>query len=391
VFTALVAPEAFDWVWEHPILILAAAVLLPLPPRLDWTGLAGLDKGLSRIALAVLLVGAIFFTSQLMALAGEADTDLLQLFLMMLLTAIGLLLLPWRWAYVGLLLLMMLAQGGVSTLRTTLDGYRTRSYFGIYSVYDNQQEGTRLLVHGTTLHGKQSLTHPLQPTTYYGDTSGIGLALENAPAMFGPHARVGVVGLGAGTLACRHKPGQAWTFFEIDPAIVHYSQAGTFSFLKRCAPDARILLGDARLQLEAAAPHSFDVLAVDAFSSDAIPLHLLTDEAIAVYERALTPHGLLLIHVSNQYIDLEPVLAAIAAKRGLSARARLDVPSGQGLLTVPSDWVALARDPARLAQLAVHSGKLEWKPLKPARGEAWTDDHASVLPYIRWRNIMEKR
>ena len=391
VFTALVAPQVFDWVWEHPVLILAAAALLPLPERLDWTRLGGLDPAMSRIALGVLIVAAVFFSGQLLALVNDRDHALVQLFLVLLLTTIGLLLLPWRWTYVGLLLMMMVAQGGLSTIQQTLAGYRTRSYFGIYTVYDNQVEKTRLLVHGTTLHGKQSLEpgRRLEPTTYYGDTSGIGLALDQAPAMFGPHARVGVVGLGTGTLACRHKPGQSWTFFEIDPAVVRFSRDGTFSFLKTCAPDARIVVGDARLELARARPGSFDVLAIDAFSSDAIPLHLMTDEAVAVYERALSPQGLLMIHVSNNYIELEPVLAAIAARHRLHALVRLDAPSGE--LTVASSWVALTRDPTKLATLKAGSRKLEWRAIEPAQGDAWTDDHASVLPYIRWRNILGKR
>ena len=391
IFTALVAPVMFDWMWEHPILILAAALLVPLPPRLDWTRLAGLDKGLARLALAVLFVIAAFLCAQLMAIATDKGTEIPQLFLRMVLTAIGLLLLPWRWAFVALLLAMMVAQGGYSTIQETIAHHRTRSYFGIYSVYDNHQEQTRLLVHGTTLHGKQSLdpARRREPTTYYGDTSGVGLALDNAPALFGPRARIGVVGLGTGTLACRYKPGEAWTFFEIDPAVVRYSRQGTFSFLNTCAPDARIVLGDARLKLAAATSGSFDVLAIDAFSSDAIPLHLLTDEAFGVYERALRRDGLLLVHISNNYIELEPVLAAIAAKRGLAASVRLDVPSGE--LTVASSWVALSRDPGKLAQLQARSRKLEWRPLAPAQGPAWTDDHASVLPYIRWSNIVGKR
>lgn len=391
-FTALVAPEVFDWVWEHPILILAAAMLLPLPPQLAWTRIADLDKGMSRIALGVLVIAAIFFSTQLMAVADDKASDLLQLFLLLLLTGIGLLLLPWRWAYVGLLFLMMLAQGGVSTFRTSLDGHRTRSYFGIYSVYDNNVEHTRLLVHGTTLHGKQSLepARRREPTTYYGDTSGVGLAMDAAPALYGPHARIGVVGLGTGTLACRHRPGQSWTFFEIDPAIVRFSRQGTFSFLKTCAPDARIVLGDARLELEAIPPHSFDVLAVDAFSSDAIPLHLMTDEAFGVYERVLSANGLLLVHISNNYIELEPVLSAVAAKQGLRAMVRIDTPA-EGGLTVASSWVALARDPATLARMQATNRQSKWQALQPAQGPAWTDDHASVLPYIRWHNILGKR
>lgn len=389
-FTALAAPVVFDWVWEHPVLILASAMLLPLPVQLDWRRMAGLDRGMSWIALGVLLVIAGFVTLHLMSLVTDQENELLQLFLLMALTGFGLLLLPWRWAYVLLLAGVMLAQGGVTTIKASLEAQRTRSYFGIYNVYDNRVERTRLLAHGTTLHGKQSLdpARRREATTYYGDTSGVGLALEAAPRLFGLRARIGVVGLGSGTLACRHKPGQAWTIFEIDPAIVRYSRNGTFTFLQTCAPDARIVLGDARLELEKAPPQGFDVLAVDAFSSDAIPLHLLTDEAVGVYERALTPDGLLLIHISNRFIDLEPVLSAIAAKRGLVAAIRRDSPKGD--LTVASNWVVLARDPARLRDLRANSGGREWNALDPANGAAWTDDHASVLPYIRWGTILGK-
>lgn len=390
-FTALVAPVVFDWVWEHPVFLLAAAALIPMPARLNWTRLADLDPQLKRIALLVLLIAGTFFGWQLKEAVLEESSAVLQLFLLFLMTAVGMLLLPWRWAYVAMLLGLMLAQGGVTTLRGTLDGYRTRSYFGIYSVYDNHVEGTRLLVHGTTLHGKQPLDPKRQkePTTYYGDTSGVGLAMEAVPALYGPTARVGLVGLGAGTLACRHKPGQRWTIFEIDPVIVDYSRRGQFTYLNRCAPDARIVLGDARLQLEAMAPGSLDVLAVDAFSSDAIPLHLLTDEAVGVYERALSPRGLLVIHVSNQYIELEPVLSAIARKRGLHAWVRRDAPAGD--LTVASNWVILARDPTSFARVRALSRKLEWSRLDPAIGAAWTDDHASILPYIRWHKIVGRR
>ena len=388
VFTALVAPVVFDWVWEHPLLILAAAALLPLPERLDWTRMAGLDKGMKWTAVAVLVIVATFFAAQLMGMVDDQANPLVQVFLLLLLTGLGLLLFPWRVLYLALLLLLMFAQGGNSTLRGTLEGHRIRSYFGIYSVYDNHVEQTRLLVHGTTLHGKQSLepTRVREPTTYYGDTSGVGLALDAAPAMFGLHARVGIVGLGTGTLACRHKPGQSWTFFEIDPAIVRYSRKGSFTFLRTCAPDARIILGDARIELEALAPNSLDILAVDAFSSDAIPLHLMTDEAFGVYERVLGPRGVLLVHISNRNIELEPILSAVAAKRGLVARVRSDAPAGD--LTTPSKWVALSRDPSKLALIEARSRKLEWKPLMPSRGHAWTDDHASILPYIRWHNIL---
>src|SRR5690606_37883262 len=120
---------------------------------------------------------------------------------------------------------------------------------------------------------------------------------------------------GVGTLACYRRPGQVWTFFEIDPEVLEYSHRHEFTFLDRCAPDAPVIIGDARLRLESLPQDHFDILVVDAFSSDSIPLHLLTREAQRVYFRTLSPDGLLLIHISNRFIDLEPVLAALAREQ----------------------------------------------------------------------------
>jgi hypothetical protein len=149
------------------------------------------------------------------------------------------------------------------------------------------------------------------------------------------------------------------------------------------------VLGDARLELAKARPGSIDVLLVDAFSSDAIPLHLLTDEAIGVYLRALSPRGLLLVHISNRYIELEPVLSAAARERGLAAAIRNDNPADRTLLT-PSAWVALSRDPAQLRALAASRPDARWDKLAPPAPRVWTDDHASILPYVRWDRFLGK-
>jgi hypothetical protein len=147
------------------------------------------------------------------------------------------------------------------------------------------------------------------------------------------------------------------------------------------------VLGDARIELAKARPGSFDVLAVDAFSSDAIPLHLITDEAVGVYLRALSPRGVLLIHISNRYIKLEPVLAAIARHRGLTALVREDNPRDRELAS-PSSWVILTRDPGQLRALAAARPDAPLTKLDPPKGPIWTDDHASIMPYIRWENVV---
>jgi hypothetical protein len=305
---------------------------------------------------------------------------------------IGVLMVPWRTVFVLLMILLMLAQGGLETMDGTREGQRSRSYFGVYTVREDPSREVRMLTHGTTLHGQQS-TAPARrkdPATYYGPTSGVGLALSNSETLFGPHARIGVVGLGTGTLACYKRPGETWRFYEIDPVMLDYSRDGTFTYLADCAPDAAVVIGDARIELVREPKGSFDILAVDAFSSDAIPLHLMTDEAMGVYLDRLTPGGLLLVHISNRYIDLEPILAAVARRRGLTAMVRSDSPEPDGLLT-GSVWVLLTRDRARLAGLQQLSGEAKWHGLRNTGARVWTDDHASILPYVKWGNLMGPR
>ena len=388
-FTAIVAPVVFDWVWEHPILVMAAALLLPLPPLLQWRTIAGLDPGLARLAGWVLFAFAAFLAWLLLDVTTGAEPSIYRLFLTVLICGIGMMLLGWRHLYVGVLALLMLAQGGLGTIKASLEQMRTRSYFGIYTVREVPDLKLRMLAHGTTLHGQQS-TDPAkarEPMTYYGRRSGAGIALDLVPAMFGNEARVGVVGLGTGTLACYKRPGQRWTFFEIDRAVLDFSADGTFTFLRDCAPDAKVVIGDARLELGTVPPGSFDVLVIDAFSSDAIPLHLLTEEALGIYLRALSRDGVLLVHISNRYIRLEPVIAALARDHGLAARVRNDNPRNHRDLS-PSSWVALARDPVRLERLAKARPDEPWDDLGAVAASGWTDDHASILPYVKWDKLM---
>jgi hypothetical protein len=389
VFTALIAPVVFDWVWEHPLLIFAAALLMPLKPFYDWRRLPDLDPGLARIGAGVLVLTALFLAFRLLDLASVADPPLTRLWFTAGITLIGLLLVPWRLAFVTVLLLLMLAQGGIETASASLIGARTRSYFGIYTVRNYRSLHLRTLAHGTTLHGQQSTRKAFEcaPMTYYGPGSGAAITLTNAQKLFGREARIGVVGLGAGTLAAYYEPGEHWRFYEIDPAVLNLSLSRTFTYLTDCAHRPQVELGDARLELGKAPPGSFDVIAVDAFSSDAIPLHLLTDEAFGVYLRALSPRGVLLFHISNRYIELEPVLSAVASRRGLTARLRDDNPEDRTLLT-PSSWVLLTRDPSQLKALAEARPDAPWTQLMPPAPHVWTDDHASILPFIRWANLM---
>ena len=249
LFTALIAPVVFDWVWEHPLLVLAAAALLPSQQLIDLRRLPGVARELRWLLVLALFGLAAFFAWQLQALPFEQHANSQRGLLALGIALCGVLLAPWRIVFLGLLVLTMLAQGGVETIQASLEGQRTRSYFGIYTVRDYPEAKVRMLSHGTTLHGEQSTDQAKRrnPTTYYGPSSGIGLALTNAQALFGTEARIGIVGLGAGTLACYRRPGERWSFYEIDPAVVRYSQDRTFTYLADCAPDAKVILGDARL------------------------------------------------------------------------------------------------------------------------------------------------
>lgn len=394
MFTALFAPLLFDWVWEHPMLVLAAALLLPTASLFTIRRAGAQDPklllgaGLLLLAMALVLCWFIYQTTMY-----EGEFSQRQYLLTLSVGLIGVLISGWRWMIAILLAALMFAQGGWDTIDASREGLRTRSYFGVYTVRDYEESKMRTLAHGTTLHGKQSLDPKLSrmPLTYYGPGSGAGIGFANAEKLFGPGARLGVVGLGTGSLACYRRPGQVYTFFEIDPVVLDLSRDGTFTYMRDCAPTERVILGDARIELAALPKASFDVLAVDAFSSDAIPLHLMTDEAFGVYLDSLSPKGVLLVHISNRYIDLEPVLAAAVKRRGLHAALRDDRPGEKvASLFTPSSWVAITRDPAQLAALGTAAPAFAWRPLVPPAKRAWTDDHASILPQVRWDNILGK-
>jgi len=243
LFCAIVAPLVFDWAYEHPLLILAAAVLVPQFSLLPWpkrlTGILSFALPAAAFALSYASEAGLFGRDFRFAMIGSIVVSL-----------IALACLGRRWPFAASLAALMLSYGGWGTIAFSTQDSRTRSYFGIYEVSTRHDGSARVLTHGTTLHGIQNLEPGLEtvPTSYYARRSGVGLALSNADALFGAHPRIGVVGLGSGTLACYARPNQAWTFFEIDPAMVGVART-RFTFLSQCAPQVRMVLGDARLSL----------------------------------------------------------------------------------------------------------------------------------------------
>ena len=265
--------------------------------------------------------------------------------------------------------------------------YAERSFFGVSRVTREPSGQYHMLMHGTTLHGMQALVpaRRREPLTYFhrGGPLGQFFAAVDGPT---PRQAVAVVGLGAGSLACYGKPHQRWTFYEIDPTVLRIAaNPRYFTFLRDCPPKAFVVLGDARLTLVRAPDAAYDLIILDAYSSDAPPMHLITLDALRLYLTKLAPGGVLLFNISNRHLVLEPVLGAIARAAGLAARTRDDARvSDAERMTgkVESQWVAMAR---REEDLGVLRSDPLWKvPQAPPDLEPWTDNFASLLAAFRW-------
>jgi spermidine synthase len=240
-------------------------------------------------------------------------------------------------------------------------------------------DAMRVLSHGTIIHGKQFLEEDRRdwPTPYYGATSGVGLAILDSRARGA--LRVGVVGLGAGTLAAYGRSGDVFRFYDINPRVVELARS-EFSFLKDSPATVEVQLGDARLSLEREAPRNFDVLALDAFSSDAIPVHLLTVEAFRAYFRQLRSGGILAVHVSNRYLDLVPVVQRAAEALSLELR-EVDNYDDEPVGVYRSDWLLLSASPAAfegpLLREVAH--RVDADP----GVRLWTDDYSDLYHILK--------
>jgi hypothetical protein len=265
--------------------------------------------------------------------------------------------------------------------RATL--FTDRSFFGIYRV-TRSVGPAHILYHGSTIHGAQLLKEPLTPVTYYHRNGPVGEVFDSLRRDV--PRKVGVVGLGTGSISCYSRPGDEWTFFEIDAHVERIARTpALFSYLSACAVRPQVILGDARLTLARQRPGRFSILVLDAFSSDAIPVHLMTREAMRIYDRVLEPDGLLLVHISNRRLDLEPVVGALAKDAAMSALIRNhDVPDSVQDKTFEygSDWVVLAK---RAHDIDVLRRDSRWRELEAAPpGELWTDDYSNLFSVIKW-------
>jgi len=292
-----------------------------------------------------------------------------------------------RTAYFASLLVLL----GVGAC-ATYDGLRhqrdvsiaKRSFYGVLRVKEygipGQESHLRRLVHGTIMHGEQYLHESTrrQPTTYYQATSGIGAAIESKQ---GRPVKVGVIGLGTGTIAAYGRPGDVYRFYDIDAHVIEIAKS-EFTYLSDSQAKVELALGDARLALEREAPQGFDILAVDAFSSDAIPVHLITREALETYLRHMKPDGIVAFHVSNRFLSLVPVVARIASELKAHATLVSDDPDEDDDRRSRSDWVLVSRDEKALSATAIVAAggapaedRPEWR--------TWTDDYSNLIQILK--------
>jgi SAM-dependent methyltransferase len=234
------------------------------------------------------------------------------------------------------------------------------------------------LQHGTTLHGAQARepARRTEPQTYYHRTGPIGQLIAGLPERR-RLARTAVVGLGVGTMACHARAGETWTFYEIDPSVERVARdSRLFTYLRDCPGRHRVVVGDGRARLREAPDGAYGLVVLDAFNSDAIPVHLLTREALALDVRKLAPGGVLAVHLSNRWADLEPVVGAVARSAGLVCREQTDLlVEGDMVGKSPSHWAVLARRPADLGRAGTSA---RWGPCDAAR-TPWTDGRSDVL------------
>jgi SAM-dependent methyltransferase len=383
VFNTIVAPVLFSGIFEYPI-VLALACLVRASPQYgkgrieDWGGF--IASGVIPVGLSIVLWAA-----------GKTPPGV-SLPAVLAIAAI----LPALWSaaanrrapfnlLVGVTVVALLIAAHTRSVLGDVV-FAGRSFFGVTRVIEATDHSYHLLQHGTTLHGRQNLGagSRCEPQAYYDADGPIGDLFLRSGRTF---SDVAVVGLGSGGLACYARPGSHWTFFEIDPLMQQIARdTSLFTFLRNSAGNLDVVIGDGRKGLENTLPASFDLIILDAFSSDSLPVHLVTREAVAAYFERLRPGGIVAVHISNRYLDLEPVIASLAADERVSAitNQNLDIAAADAARgRAPSHWVLLSETPEALLMVRERPG---WRALRRRdRIHAWSDDYSNLLGVLRMR------
>ena len=368
----IVAPQIFDWLYELPLFVAAAVYVLRVKttePTISNQRMINLIWGLAIVMAALSAIVSFF---------SQGSDYLSAIIAVIIAINAGALSGYTRRTVLFLTALAMVAGGAFTQLGNTLRSDQHRNYFGITRVVHTTEHGRKLkaLLHGTTMHGVQALDETGRPTTttYYGPESGITSILTQ----YNRPVTATVLGLGAGTTACTFPEGSRLTYIEIDPDMVDIANK-EFTFLQRCnRTSTRIIVGDGRQKMKDLTKGLYDIVLMDAFSSDAIPTHLITKEALDLARSVLKPDGMLVIHVSNRYLDLAPMLAAYAKSSGLEAREK-NVEVDARTLQAASNYVAIAPRAVMNEHAPAEKG---WKePQRQAR--MWTDAYSSVVQALR--------
>jgi hypothetical protein len=377
LFNALVAPVVFTGIAEYPLVLVLACLIRPAaaaaPPRESWRRDVLVAIVVGGAAVASVLVNNRFGSSSRFIVLGAAVPALI---------AFSQQRRPVRFAVCVALLLL---SGELVRSPFGRAVYATRTFFGVYRVRVDEQLHYRFMFHGSTLHGMQSLLPERRAASlsYFHASGPIGQVFANVPDA-ATAGEVAVVGLGVGSLASYAGPAQRWVFYEIDPAVERIARdPAYFTYLSNCGARCVVTIGDARLSLARARPQQFGVIILDAFSSDAIPIHLLTREALALYLSRLAPGGVIALHISNLHLSLSPVLGRLAQAEGLTALWQRE-PASAGSLAdgkFPSEWMVLARDARDLGRLTADP---RWTaPRVQASTPLWTDDFSNILSVLR--------
>ena len=326
LFSGLVAPYVFSWVAEYPILAVLAVLCRPFGRDINrslWPSPPQISEAVNSwfwpvaVAIAVFLI----FLSYDGFRFDDNDPFLTLIVLVLAAASLALLRDPPKSAFA-------VALAFATVWLFPVDGTNIetlRSFFGVHKIYESDDGRFRILKNGSTIHGAERIEtedgEPVsgrpRPITYYHDKSAMNRVIEAVRARKGGPLRTAVIGLGSGSLACRIAPGETWRFFEIDPTIVAIARdPDRFTFLSSCAPGLPIVLGDARLTFAQEPDHVYDLIIVDAYSSDAIPVHLATAEAMGIYKSKLSPQGVVMMHISNRHLELRSVVEGIAAANG---------------------------------------------------------------------------
>lgn len=380
LFAGLVAPYTFSWIAEYPILLALAALCRPR----DGSAIAGSNWLWLAVVAVICVVMALSFRE------GEAQTFFEEWRVWLVgavaasaaLQAVVLRIDRWRLAVMvalGLALIRLYPadEGRVETVR---------SFFGVHKIVVTPHGQYHVLMHGTTIHGAEKFQNddgtPIsgrpEPISYYHKDGGIGQAIQAIRARKSGPLRVAVIGLGAGTLACASQPGEAWKFFEIDQTMVDTARDPKyFTYVQACQPDMQPVIGDARLTFAKEPDGAYDLIIVDAYSSDAIPIHLATEEAMAIYKDKLAPQGAVLMHVSNRHLELASVVVGIAEENDLKSWVYNEDSGRDGEYIFTTNVVISAREEADVGRLA-SDGK--WVLTEATEGQrVWTDDYSNVL------------